>query len=110
MIGMKYRAPLNEEQAEELAQDVGRIAALAARSLVESFPHLDVEQLAETFTRPLVLESTALRYLGALEAGDSPGEAAGKAGAALIHAWADARLAAQARVAGSGGEPGAPSR
>ena len=105
---MKYSAPLTEEQAEELGNDVGRIAAFAARALVKSFPLLDVEQLVEAFTRPRVVESTSLRYLAALEAGDTPGEAAGKAGAALIRVWADARLTARGQVAGSGGEGEAP--
>lgn len=87
-------APLTAAQVEQLGDATGRIAAYAARSLHEDFPHLDLEQLVETFTRPVATEATARIYLAALEGGATPGDAAGKAGAALIHAWAEARLAA----------------
>ncbi|MFD4795070.1 hypothetical protein [Streptomyces anulatus] len=90
----KYSAPLTAAQAEELGDDVGRIVAFTARALNREFPNLSLESLAEAFTRPLVLESTALRYLAALENGATPGDAAGQAGAALIETWADARLRA----------------
>ncbi|MFF9901313.1 hypothetical protein [Streptomyces longispororuber] len=91
----KYGAPLTSADAERLGDAVGRIVALTARSLAESFPHLSVERLTELFTRPLVLEVTASRYLAALEAGQTAGEAAGQAGTALIRDWANARLKAR---------------
>ncbi|MGX1268003.1 hypothetical protein [Streptomyces phaeoluteigriseus] len=89
-------APLTPAQVEQLGDAAGRIAAYAARSLHEDYPHLDLEQLVETFTRPVATEATARVYLAALDRGATPGDAAGKAGTALIHAWADARLAAKA--------------
>jgi hypothetical protein len=87
-------APLTPAQTAQLGDAVGRIAAYAARSLHDDFPHLNLEQLVETFTRPVATEGIARRYLAALESGATPADAAGRAGAALIHAWADARLAA----------------
>ncbi|MFD9190329.1 hypothetical protein ACFWCA_19125 [Streptomyces phaeochromogenes] len=89
-------APLTPAEVEQLGDAVGRIAAYAARALHEEFPHLDLEQLAETFMRSTAVEGIALLYLAALDKGATPGEAAGEAGTALIHAWADARLAAKA--------------
>jgi hypothetical protein len=87
-------APLTPAQVEQLGDATGRIAVYAARSLVQSYPHLDLERLVETFTRPVAVEGTARRYLAALDCGATPAVAAGRAGAALIRAWADARLAA----------------
>ncbi|MFD9395000.1 hypothetical protein ACFWBB_31010 [Streptomyces sp. NPDC060000] len=89
-------APLTAAQVEQLADAVGRIAGVTARALHDEFPHLDLEQLVETFTRPVAAEGIARRYMAALESGATPGEAAGKASTALVHAWADARLAAKA--------------
>ncbi|MFE4583003.1 hypothetical protein [Streptomyces chartreusis] len=89
-------APLTAAQVERLGDAAGRIAAYAARSLVETYPHLNLERLVETFTRPVAVEGTARLYLAALDGGATPADAAGKAGAALIKAWADARLAAMA--------------
>lgn len=97
---MKYSAPLTAEQAEQLGEDVGRIAAFAARALNREYPHLALERLVESFTRPVALEVTAVRYLAALETGAQPGEAAGNAGAALIRDWAEARLRAREEAAG----------
>jgi hypothetical protein len=90
------RAPLTPAQVAKLGDATGRIAAYAARSLHEDFPHLDLERLVETFTRPVAVEGTARLYLAALDDGATPADAAGKAGVALIKAWADARLAAMA--------------
>jgi hypothetical protein len=87
-------APLTAAQVEQLGDAVGRIAAYAARALHDEFPHLDLEQLLETFTRPVAVEGTGALYLAALEGGATPADAAGRAGTALIRAWADARLAA----------------
>ncbi|MFK0159066.1 hypothetical protein ACIQVK_44230 [Streptomyces sp. NPDC090493] len=87
---------LRELEAAQLGDAVGRIAAYAARSLVETWPHLDVEQLVEVFTRPVAVEGTTRRYLAALDCGATPAVAAGRAGVALINAWADARNAAHA--------------
>ncbi|MCX5182586.1 hypothetical protein [Streptomyces sp. NBC_00268] len=89
-------APLTPAQVEQLGDAVGRIAAYAARALHDEFPHLDLERLVETFMRPAAVEGTARRYLAALEGGATPADAAGKAGVALINAWAEARLAAKA--------------
>ncbi|MFK0279472.1 hypothetical protein ACIQVL_03225 [Streptomyces sp. NPDC090499] len=86
-------APLTPAQAEQLGDAAGRIAVYAARSLVQSYPNLNLERLVETFTRPVAVEGTARRYLAALDCGATPA-VAGRAGAALIRAWADARLAA----------------
>lgn len=97
---MTYTAPLTAEQAERLGEDVGRIVAFTARALNQEWPHLGVERLVESFTRPVVLEVTTARYLKALESGAKPGEAAGEAGAALIRDWADARLRARDETAG----------
>lgn len=97
---MKYTAPLSAAQVEQLGNDVGRITAFTARSLNREWPHLNLEELVEAFTRPVVLEVTTARYLKALEDGAQPGEAAGQAGAALIRDWADARLRAREEAAG----------
>ncbi|MFI8265345.1 hypothetical protein [Streptomyces sp. NPDC085665] len=91
---MKYTAPLTADQVEQLGEDVGRITAFTARALHRAFPHLDLEQLTATFTRSTTLDFTTRKYLGAMEAGASPAEAAGRAGVALIRVWADARLQA----------------
>ncbi|MFB6700255.1 hypothetical protein [Streptomyces rubiginosohelvolus] len=92
------RSPLTPAEVAKLGEATGRIALYAARSLHKTFPHLDLEQLAETFTRPVAVEMSARLYLAALDNGDTPGEAAGKAGVALIKTWADARLTAAAAV------------
>lgn len=89
-------APLTPADVERLGDAVGRIAAYAARALHDEFPHLDLEQLAEVFLRPVAVEGTARLYLAAIDQGATPAEAAGKAGTALVNAWADARLTAQA--------------
>ncbi|MEC3995188.1 hypothetical protein VSR01_17265 [Actinacidiphila sp. DG2A-62] len=85
-------------EASDLGDAVGRIAAFAALSLHESFPHLDLEGLVETFTRASAVEFIGRRYVAAIEGGKAPGEAAGEAGTALLHAWADARLEARAQL------------
>ncbi|MER6367384.1 hypothetical protein ABT255_03215 [Streptomyces mirabilis] len=84
--------------ADQLGEAVGRIAGFAALSLHESFPHLDLDGLVETFTRDSATEFLTKRYLSGLDSGKTPGEAAGAAGAALIRAWADARNAARAQL------------
>lgn len=84
--------------ADELGKAVGKIAGLAAISLHDSFPHLDLDQLAETFTRPRALDMIAARFLAGLDSGRTAGEAAADAGTALIRVWADARLAARAQL------------
>ena len=81
-----------------IGEVVGTIAAYAAQSLHESFPHLDLDDLVETFTRPSALHMLAARYMRGLERGLPAGEAAAAAGTRLIHAWADARLAARAEL------------
>lgn len=83
--------------ADELGEAVGKIAGFAALSLHESFPHLNLDQLAETFTRPRALDMISARFLAGLDSGRTPGEAAADAGTALIRVWADARLAARAQ-------------
>ncbi|MFE6639532.1 hypothetical protein ACFVFT_38540 [Streptomyces tendae] len=87
-------SPLTPAQVAQLGDATGRIAAYAARSLVQDFPHLDLERLVEAFTRPIAVEGTARLYLAALDQGATPADAAGKAGTALIKAWATARQAA----------------
>ncbi|MFJ2225625.1 hypothetical protein ACIOFY_36985 [Streptomyces anulatus] len=90
----KYSAPLTPADAERLGDAVGRIIAITARALHREFPHLSLEGLAESFTSSSVIESTGLRYLAALDAGATPGDAAGQASTALVKAWAAARLRA----------------
>ncbi|MYR55027.1 hypothetical protein GTY54_01785 [Streptomyces sp. SID625] len=77
---------------------VGKIAGLAASSLHESFPHLDLQRLLDAFTSDPAIAMIGTRYLAGLDEGKTPGEAAAAAGTALIHAWADARLAARAQL------------
>lgn len=84
--------------ADNLGEAVGKIAAFAALSLHESFPHLDLDELVETFTRESATSFLAKRFLAGLHGGQTPGQAAGAAGTALIQAWADARLAARAEL------------
>ncbi|MCX4458547.1 hypothetical protein OOK58_42295 [Streptomyces sp. NBC_01728] len=84
--------------ADQLGEAVGRIAGFAALSLHESFPHLDLDGLVETFTRESAVSFLTRRYLAGLGDGKTAGEAAGAAGAALIRVWADARLAARAEL------------
>ncbi len=79
-----------------LGEAVGKIAAFAARTLHEQWPHLDLEELVATFTSDSALTALATRYADGLDSGKAPGEAAADAGVALIHAWAEARLAARA--------------
>ncbi|MEU5497937.1 hypothetical protein [Streptomyces griseofuscus] len=85
--------------ADQIGEAVGRIAGFAALSLHESFPHLSLDGLVETFTRDSATAFLASRYLSGLHDGKTPGEAAGEAGTALIRAWADARNAAHAATA-----------
>ncbi|MFF4726365.1 hypothetical protein ACFY3M_13640 [Streptomyces mirabilis] len=84
--------------AEQLGEAVGRIAGFAALSLHESFPHLSLDGLVETFTRDSATTMIATRFLAQLDDGKTPGEAAGAAGTALIRAWAEARNAARAQL------------
>ncbi|MET8609773.1 hypothetical protein [Streptomyces misionensis] len=84
--------------ADQLGEAVGKIAALAALSLHESFPHLNLDGLVETFIRDSATTMIAARYLAGLDEGKTPAEAAGAAGTALIRAWADARNAARAQL------------
>ncbi|MDH6189160.1 hypothetical protein M2168_002192 [Streptomyces sp. CZ24] len=85
-------------EVKDLGESIGKIAAFAAMSLHKSFPHLDLEDLVETFTRDEAVGFIGRRFLAAVEESETLGEAAGKAGAALIHAWADARLEARAQL------------
>ncbi|WP_405961226.1 hypothetical protein OG235_36805 [Streptomyces sp. NBC_00024] len=84
--------------ADDLGEAVGKIAAFAALSLHESFPHLSLDSLVETFTRDSATTMIAARFLAALDDGKPPGEAAGAVGADLIRAWADARNEARAQL------------
>lgn len=84
--------------ADQLGEAVGRIAGFAALSLHESFPHLSLDGLVETFTRDSATTMIATRFLAGLDEGKTPGEAAGAAGTALIRAWAEARNAARAQL------------
>ncbi|MFF4276204.1 hypothetical protein [Streptomyces sp. NPDC001536] len=99
-----HTAPLTEEQTAQLGEAVGRIAVFAARSLTDTYPHLDRERLLELFLRPVAVDATAALYMAALDRGARPGEAAGEAGAALIRGWAEARLQAREETAGREGE------
>ncbi|MFD0209137.1 hypothetical protein ACFVH9_08365 [Streptomyces hirsutus] len=98
-------ASLTPTQVTDLGTAVGKIAGLAARSLHESFPHLDLEQLVETFTRDSAIAMIGTCYLAGLDSGKTPGEAAADAGTTLIRAWADARLAARAELDQQGPTP-----
>ncbi|MGW6391178.1 hypothetical protein ACWFR1_11875 [Streptomyces sp. NPDC055103] len=84
--------------ADVLSEAVGRIAGFVALSLHESFPHLDLDQLAETFTRPRAVDMISARFLAGLDNGLTAGQAAADAGTALMRAWAEARLAARAQL------------
>lgn len=92
------RQQLTPDQVEQLGEATGKIAALAAKALNRTWPHLAVEDLVEQFTRDSALEMIAATYLAGIERGRTPGEAAGEAGTALIRVWADARLEARARL------------
>ncbi|MBT2674696.1 hypothetical protein J7E95_28580 [Streptomyces sp. ISL-14] len=92
---MRYSAPLTPGQAEQLGKDVGMIVAFAAKAL-NHMHGTNIDRLMQTFTSSNALEVTATRYLQALEDGHTPGEAAGQAGTALVHDWADAVLEAAA--------------
>ncbi|MFC7791371.1 hypothetical protein [Streptomyces cinereoruber] len=85
-------------EVHDLGDAVGRIAGIAARSLHESFPNLDLERLVETFTRDSAIEFIGRRYLAAIEQGKTTAEAAGDAGTALIRAWSAARLEARVLI------------
>ncbi|THA54262.1 hypothetical protein [Streptomyces sp. A1136] len=85
-------------EASDLGEAIGKIAAFAAQSLHESFPHLDLEGLVDTFTGTRAVRFIGRRYLAAIEESKTPGEAAGEAGKALIYAWAEARLEARAQL------------
>ncbi|MEU6928982.1 hypothetical protein AB0A05_07440 [Streptomyces sp. NPDC046374] len=86
----------NREEDEAFVEAIGRIAGFAAASLHEGFPHLDLDGLIETFTRPSAFSMLGTRYLNGLKRGLTPGQSAGEAGAALIRLWADSRLEARA--------------
>ncbi|MFD3667090.1 hypothetical protein [Streptomyces sp. NPDC058672] len=90
---MRYNAPLTPAQAEQLGKDVGMIVAFAAQAL-NHMHGTDIDRLMNAFTSSNALDVTAARYLKALEEGHTPGEAAGRAGTALILDWADAVLEA----------------
>lgn len=90
---MRYSAPLTPAQAEQLGKDVGMIVAFAAKAL-NHMHGTNIDRLMKTFTSSNALEVTAARYLKALEDGHTPGEAAGRAGTALVRDWADAVLEA----------------
>ncbi|MGW6461391.1 hypothetical protein ACWF94_36610, partial [Streptomyces sp. NPDC055078] len=62
--------------ADVLGEAVGRIAGFAALSLHESFPHLDLDQLTETFTRPCAVDMICARFLAGLDNGLPAGKAA----------------------------------
>ncbi|KPI33304.1 hypothetical protein OV450_1392 [Actinobacteria bacterium OV450] len=81
----------------ELGDAIGRIAAFAAMSLHESFPHLSLEGLVEAFTSSAATSMLAARFLSGQEHGLTPGQAAAEAGTALIRGWAEARLETRAR-------------
>lgn len=89
---------LTPDQAQQLGEATGKIAALAAKALHHTWPHLDLEALVALFTRDSALEMIAATYLAGIDRGRTPGEAAGDAGTALIRVWADARLAARAQL------------
>ncbi|MGW2877028.1 hypothetical protein ACWDBP_12195 [Streptomyces sp. NPDC001233] len=101
---MRYSAPLTPVQAEQLGKDVGMIVALAAKAL-NHMHGTNIDRLMQIFTSSNALEVTAARYLKAFEDGRTPGEAAGRAGTALVHDWAEAVLEAVA-VARSAQLPG----
>ncbi|MCX4666565.1 hypothetical protein OG453_07755 [Streptomyces sp. NBC_01381] len=92
---MRYSAPLSPAQAEQLGRDVGMIVAFAAKALHDTHG-TNIDRLMNAFTSSNAPEVTAARYLKALEEGRTPGEAAGRAGTALVHDWADAVLEAAA--------------
>ncbi|MGW0731897.1 hypothetical protein [Streptomyces sp. NPDC002851] len=95
---MRYTAPLTPTQAEQLGRDVGTIIGLAANAISHLRGTAHTETLMQTLTSPSAVDVTAARYLKALEKGDSPGEAAAKAGTALVHDWADAVLETRDRL------------
>ncbi|MFJ6561938.1 hypothetical protein ACIQMV_19170 [Streptomyces sp. NPDC091412] len=71
---------MSPQDREDLAEAIGKIAAIAAKSLHESFPHLSLDSLVETFTRPSAVNMLGARYLSSLDRGLSAGEAAAEAG------------------------------
>ncbi|MFF4605198.1 hypothetical protein ACFY12_21000 [Streptomyces sp. NPDC001339] len=89
---MRYTAPLTPAQAKQLGRDVGTIIGFAANAISHLRGTATTDTLMRTLTSPSAIDVTAARYLKALENGDSPAEAAAKAGTALVHDWADAVL------------------
>ncbi|MEU9120140.1 hypothetical protein AB0C96_09800 [Streptomyces sp. NPDC048506] len=104
---MRYTAPLSRAQAVQLGEEVGMIVAFAANAL-HHMHGVNIERLMQSFTSSAALDVTAARYLTALDEGHRPGEAAGRAGTALIHDWADAVLEARSRQQSA--TPSAPAR
>ncbi|MEN8656307.1 hypothetical protein ABCR94_38485 [Streptomyces sp. 21So2-11] len=86
---MHYTAPLSRSQAVQLGEEVGMILAFATNALHHTHG-VDIDKLMQAFMSSAALDLTAARYLKVLEEGHRPGEAAGRAGAALIRDWADA--------------------
>lgn len=95
---MRYIAPLTPAQAEQLGNDVGMIIAFAANAISQIRGTTNSEALTRTLVSSAAIDVTAARYLKALEEGHRPGEAAAKAGTALIHDWADATLETRDRL------------
>ncbi|MGJ3558923.1 hypothetical protein ACR6C2_08060 [Streptomyces sp. INA 01156] len=58
--------------AEDLGEAVGKIAAFAALSLHESYPHLKLDELVETFTRESATTFLTKRLLAGLHGGQTP--------------------------------------
>lgn len=90
---MRYTAPLTPDQAEQLGKDVDMIVAFAARALNRTHG-VNIDRLMKSFTSSNALKVSTGRYLKAREEGHRPGEAAGRAGTALVLDWADAVLEA----------------
>lgn len=95
---MRYQAPLTPAQAEQLGNDVGTIIGFAANAISHLRGTTSAEDLMTSLSSPAAIEVTAARYLRALEEGLPPGEAAARAGTALIHDWANAALDARDRL------------
>lgn len=94
---MRYSAPLTRTQAVQLGKDVGMILGIAANALHHAYG-TNIDGLMRAFTSSATVEVTAARYLQALEEDLTPGEAAARAGTALVHDWADAVLATRRRL------------
>ncbi|GHE11459.1 hypothetical protein [Streptomyces alanosinicus] len=95
---MRYTAPLTAAQAEQLGNDVGVIIGFAANAISHLRGDTITEQLMRTLASSAAIDVTAARYLKALEEGHRPGDAAAKAGTALIHDWANAVLETRDRL------------